>query len=269
MTLRNRLLALSLLTLLLPWFGWKLLQELEGFLRESQEIALLSSARTLAGALPFESQRQLLFAPDRYMVLRKLEQTPVLDGFDDDWPYARDGLEASSEDGLLRVRFLAGVAVNGLFVLFDVQRAPTTGENPATSRQDRVELLLRGPRGLLRFDIHAEAPGPLQLFSEGGGGQAEGYSLDTAKGYRVELAIPAFAHDADLGFIIRSGASEVESGPRAGASPTGQLDAQQWIALVPEWDELSVLLADSVPEGSRAWLVNQEGWVLADSGPAI
>lgn len=58
MTLRNRLLALSLLTLLLPWFGWKLLQELEGFLRESQENALLSTARTLAGALPFDSQSQ-------------------------------------------------------------------------------------------------------------------------------------------------------------------------------------------------------------------
>ena len=36
MKLRNKLLALSLLTLLLPWSGWKLLQELEHFLREGQ-----------------------------------------------------------------------------------------------------------------------------------------------------------------------------------------------------------------------------------------
>ena len=49
MKLRTKLVALSLLTLLLPWSGWKLLQELEGFLREAQQGALLASARTMAG----------------------------------------------------------------------------------------------------------------------------------------------------------------------------------------------------------------------------
>ena len=48
MKLRTKLVALSLLTLLLPWSGWKLLQELEGFLREAQQGALLASARTMA-----------------------------------------------------------------------------------------------------------------------------------------------------------------------------------------------------------------------------
>ena len=60
MSLRNRLLALSLLTLLLPWSAWKLLQELEGFLRDTQEVALLSTARSLAASLPFETQSQLI-----------------------------------------------------------------------------------------------------------------------------------------------------------------------------------------------------------------
>ena len=40
MRLRNQLLALSLLTLLLPWSGWKLVQELENFLRQAEEKAL-------------------------------------------------------------------------------------------------------------------------------------------------------------------------------------------------------------------------------------
>ena len=42
---------LLLLTLLLPWSGWKLLQELERYLRETQETALLDSARIVAGAM--------------------------------------------------------------------------------------------------------------------------------------------------------------------------------------------------------------------------
>ena len=47
MKLRNQLLALSLLTLLLPWSGWKLVQELENFLRQAEENALLASGQTL------------------------------------------------------------------------------------------------------------------------------------------------------------------------------------------------------------------------------
>ena len=59
MRLRNQLLALSLLTLLLPWSGWKLVQELENFLREAEENALLASAQTISQAMPAEYQAEL------------------------------------------------------------------------------------------------------------------------------------------------------------------------------------------------------------------
>jgi hypothetical protein len=60
MKLRTKVVALSLLTLLLPWSGWVLLQELERYLRETQESALLDSAGMLAGAMPLEYQTRLL-----------------------------------------------------------------------------------------------------------------------------------------------------------------------------------------------------------------
>ena len=268
MSLRNRLLALSLLTLLLPWSGWKLLQELEHFLREAQENALLSTARALASTLPFESQSLLLYAPERYVVLRGLERAPVLDGFGDDWPDAQRGLELSSADGGLQVRVLAAAAASGLFLLFDVQLAARDGMRPAGQHGNAIELLLRSPRGLLRFDIRPEAPGPIQLYSDGGGGQAEGYWLDTDSGYRVELAVPAFASNADLGFTVTDQAGRTVTGPARSMGPAGRGGARQWLTLVSEWSDLSALLADSVPESARAWLVNQDGWVLADSGPA-
>ena len=65
MRLRNQLLALSLLTLLLPLAGWQLLQELENFLREGEETALLASARTIARTLPQEFQTDLQLARGR------------------------------------------------------------------------------------------------------------------------------------------------------------------------------------------------------------
>ena len=108
MKLKNQLLALSALTLLLPWSGWKLLQELEHFLREAQESAMLASARTLAGALPLEFQSRLLFAPDLYLPLREFDRPPILDGYADDWPDSEEGLDFQSSDGQLQVSLLAG-----------------------------------------------------------------------------------------------------------------------------------------------------------------
>ncbi len=36
---------------------------------------------------------------------------------------------------------------------------------------------------------------------------------------------------------------------------------------MPVWSDLSSMLANSIPAVSRAWLVDRDGWVLADSGP--
>ncbi len=289
MTLRNRLLGLSLLTLLLPWSGWKLLQELEGFLRQAQENASLSVARTLAGALPIDSQSQLLYAPERYAVLRKLEYVPDLDGFLDDWPDQEHGLEMVSPDGSVQVRLMVGDVSGGLYLAFEVRDAALPYPPGAGHSRDGLELLLRSPRGLLRFLIRPEAPGPLQLHSDAGGdgsgGQAEGYWLDVRDGYRVELMIPSYARNADLAFTLKEqtashvsdsapdfslpstagGAGSVGS-PRSVSTSRGN-GAHSWIALMPAWSDLSAMLANSVPAVSRAWLVDRNGWVLADSGP--
>ncbi len=136
MKLRTKLVALSLLTLLLPWSGWKLLQELERFLRDSQQNAMLASARTMAGALPMEYRSQLQFLPDLYIPLRPLQRAPVLDGYTDDWPAPGQGLEFSSPDGELGVSMLAGSHEGHLFILFDV--ADESRNHAAPTDRSRV-----------------------------------------------------------------------------------------------------------------------------------
>jgi signal transduction histidine kinase len=266
MTLRNRLLALSLLTLLLPWSGWKLLQELERFLREAQEASLLGSARTLAATLPYEQISQLQFLPQHYALLRSLPRRPELDGYADDWPQSNQGLEMASEDGLLNLRLLAGTAGSGLYLLFDV-RADKTLTRPGDLEGHGVELLLRSPRGLQRFEIRPEAPGPLQLRGEVGQGQfegqAEGYWLETAQGYRLELALPGQSRLADVQFNIEY----PRPGGGSGWIRTGKGSPRSaWLPLVPAWTDVSTSLAETTPDTTQAWLVDGNGWVLADSG---
>ena len=89
MSLRTKLLLLSLLTLILPWAGWQYAQQMETTLRRAQEDALLTTAQVLSRVVAsepellyrvpdlrreFDPARGDLFAP--LLVTR-----PLLDGF--------------------------------------------------------------------------------------------------------------------------------------------------------------------------------------------
>ena len=269
MKLKTQLFALSALTLLLPWSGWKLLQELEHFLREAQENSMLASARSLAGSLPLEFQSRLVFAPDLYLPLREFDRAPNLDGYADDWPAANEGLEFHSADGELKVSLLAGSFNDQLYLLLEVndQTPQHTIPGPGAGQADGVQLLTRNPRGLFSFSIRPEAPGPLQLHSEAeGGGQVEGYWLDVDSGYRVELSLPSSAENSDLTFEVHDVDLRGSGMQERNAGPLDNGLQRRWINLPGKWHSLSGWFAVSAPEATRTWLVDRQGWVLADSG---
>jgi len=258
MSLRGKLLALALLTLLLPWSAWKLLQEVEAFLRESQEAALLASARTMVGVIPVGFRTRLAFLPGDYLPLRALPRAPVLDGYDDDWPGADRAQLYGGDAGGLRVEVLGGDRDGALYLLFDVLGAPRAASAAPTGE---IVLEARDPRGLYRYTLRPEAPGPLQLASERPGpGQLEGFWLEREDGYRVELRLPLSAADTRLRFVVRE-----RDGDAAVAAPAAD---GGWVALVGAWGEVSSWMGASGMSAARSWLVGPGGWVLADSGPA-
>jgi signal transduction histidine kinase len=254
MKLKSKVVALSLLMLLLPWSAWKLLQELERYLRETQETALLAAAQMVAGSVPLEFQSRLMFAPERYVLVRRLRRQPSLDGYDDAWPDAAHRLEVASAAGGFGAQLLAGEHAGRLYLLIDVAAGPADGAtvarpSPGELRSAGLALVLRNPRGLSRYVMQPGAPGPLQLRSEtDAAGQGEGYWLDTPGGYRVELSLPAGDQDTEVSLQA--------------AGPARQ---PSWIRLMPTWQRLSSWLARTASGSSRAWLVDGDGWVLADS----
>ena len=258
MKLRSKLLALSLLTLLLPWSAWKLLQEVEGFLRESQEHALRAAAQTMVGVIPVGFQTRLLFLPEQFLLLRRLPRAPVLDGYDYDWPDPGQSRSWASERGDLVVDLLAGSHDGRLHLMFEVR---STNREAGGQPRGRLVLEARDPRGLYRFTLEPEAPGPLQLSSERqGAGQLEGYWLDREHGYRVELRLPVAAVDTDLRFEVQERGAVIT---RVSGPPPA--DANGWIGLVGEWRSVSRWMAASGMDAAHSWLVGPQGWVLADS----
>lgn len=280
MKLRSKLLALSLLTLLLPWSAWKLLQELERFLRENQESTLLSTAETLSGALPLEFQSQLLFLPEHTLPLRDFDRPPVNDGYSDEWPESGDSLLLESADGQLSVQLLAGISGGLVYLFMDVGDATPVRAEPglATRDSDAVRLSLRTARGMQSWTIMTSAPGPLRIRATGPErSELEGYWLDTSadpaqgtrEGYRLELALPVVIQPGQPGIEMSIEVIDVESvgSGIARQAVTGYGGASPgWISLTPRWQELSDWLAHAAPGNARALLVDTGGWVLADSG---
>lgn len=276
MRLRSKLLALSLVTLLLPWSAWKLLQELERFLRYSQEDALLASAQTMSGALPLEFQSQLLFAPERAARLRRLEQSPVLDGYADEWPEPQHGLAFTSASGGLEAHVLAAQSDGLVYLFIDVRDASPVRSSPGVvaTQGDTVRLWSRSARGLQSWVISPEAPGPVRARSSGqDGGELEGYWLDrTEGGYSLELSLPLAVRGSDPGLDLAIEVIDVEtpgSGPARTAGTASNGRPADWISLAAEWESLSAWLDSAAPPNTRAWLVDRRGWVLADSGAQV
>jgi dedicated sortase system histidine kinase len=270
--LRNQLLTLSLATLLVPWSGWKLVQELEGFLRAGQESALLASAKTVAQALPSEFQAEMIFGRERVLPLRTLAVQPHIDGYSDDWPAAGKAVEFESADGVLSLQVLAGQYQNQVYLYCTVTDPTRVREGVPTDsadlpQSDGLLLFLRSARGLVSFRVHTAAPGLLNLSSQSeGGGQAEGYWLDNTAGYQVELALPLTPGLADLSL----GAVDAEATPAGNliTREAGTLQQQRparWLILAAPLAGLQAWLAGVIPPGSRGWIVDHRAWVLADA----
>src|ERR1051325_5000739 len=96
MSLRLKLLLLSLLTLALPWAGFKYAQEMEASLRQAESESLTALAKTIAASL--QGREELLYRSptgeqlrrgERYdLVPTPLAGEPYIDGYVEEWPDA-------------------------------------------------------------------------------------------------------------------------------------------------------------------------------------
>jgi hypothetical protein len=90
MKLAPRLLAVSLVTILLPWAGCQYLGEMQNALRDSQTGAIQATSNAVAGLLEsrpgwFDTDLRRLRIPDQAPAVyaHPLRQTPSLDGYVD------------------------------------------------------------------------------------------------------------------------------------------------------------------------------------------
>ncbi len=86
MPLRLKLLLIAMVAAVFPLAGWRFVVQMETTLRQSQERALIASARTLASALPAADTtlRSALITP-AVLHARPMRIDVDTDGYPDDW----------------------------------------------------------------------------------------------------------------------------------------------------------------------------------------
>ncbi len=275
MSLRFKLLLVSLLTLILPWAGWQYAQRMETTLRHGQEDSLIRTAEVLGRVVA--SQPELLyrfpdelhedFAPsqgDHFAPL--LMTTPLLDGFADEWPVPSRPV-AGFDAGAAGPRL--GVFGRFMHVYFEAVDPAVRYEDPATEftadrAVSRTIFLTRDAFGRERaWSISAIAPGPIIARPSDVGApwrtsqdeiaHISGVWRATATGYAIELRAPLSMFGQRLAVFALDAAGTAAHLPTLGKLHTGS-------------NALRERLEQYAPAGLRVSVVDSRGWLLARAG---
>ena len=199
MSLRLKLLALGLATLVLPWGGCRYAREMEAALREGEQTSLQAVAQTIAASL--QGRTDLLYreplppsdsapdapapeptsatatpasprsppAPGPYdLQPLALSAAPLIDGYPDDWPREPAAWQHFSHDPQHRFGVLSGVYERMLYVMLEVHDehpvfdAPGSNSLDPATFGDRVWIGYEDPQGEEhQLFLAASGPGAL------------------------------------------------------------------------------------------------------------
>jgi dedicated sortase system histidine kinase len=270
MSLRVRLVLLSLLTLVLPWAGCEYARQMEAVLRKGQEQSLLTTAGVLqsaiAGDAPLVESSFIPSKPDQLFAAQLLTY-PLLDGFGHEWPQPSRALPGAAQEHSLRL----GIYGAALYVFMHVVDSQVVYESPSDGEEtappmDRILLLTRDITEVQHaWSLSAVAPGPIIVRTAATSApwraaadqddEIRGVWRAASDGYDVELRVP-----------LRLLGSELAIGPLDQIAPAPDTTLRSFRVA-------SELLRDRLqayaPPGVRISVVDTQGWLLARAGSLL
>ncbi len=278
MNLKRQLLLVSLLTLVLPWAGYKFIRETETALRAGQQQMLAGTAKAVADSLaqypeefPATRNTDYLFGDQLYG--HPLETRPEIDGYFDDWTLERASLRTiGGADG--PVSFALGLIGQSVYLYVEVSDRNVVYAGPGTvalddgpTFSDRIALVSTSPpyrEEILTFA--AEAPGPILTYVKTAYGFAPeptilGHWQDVPGGYQLEARIPARELGTHIGLVVSNTAGELEA-PVRSASFSSRSPGR----FVRPSPELNAVAAGLIQKDMRMLITDASGWRIAQGG---
>jgi dedicated sortase system histidine kinase len=267
-----KLLLIALVAAVFPLAGWRFVVQMETALRQSHERALLSSARTLASAMPAIDLRIERALATPVLHARPMQLDVAVDGFDDDWGawHAAPEMLTTRRDGL-NAQLYVGIgpsAVNLWLVVDDDTPVRSAADGSLAEGADRIVIKVSDRYGQRQWRLPRSAAGVVSAEPMAGAdGRQPSFALpaamrDDGRQYLIEARLPLA--DPQLMWAI-----EVVDMPKLGAdlpravASTGADGSYR--PLMPLWQE-TPLIRSLVPAGTRLRVLDRDGYVLARSG---
>ncbi len=286
-SIRFKLLLVALTLLVIPWAGYRFIQETENFLRQAQKSMLLGTAQAVATIL---HNRDELFTsslpdyagadPESAIYIHPLHNNIQLDGYIEEWtPYLRNLWHYRGNDDT-SFHSLVGERGRYLYLLFLVKDREIVYHQPGvfgTEKGDHLDIAMQLPNGeLARYRIATSAPGPInalrissnqsrpkQLGTET---RIRGEWREGRDGYTIELRIPKGMIGERLGFQLTDvdDRSTREVAGWASSADIRQIETLGW--LITPNPELERIIGALEHEDARIWVLDRNQRVLAQRG---
>ncbi len=275
MSLRIQLLALAVLTLALPWAGYRYVQELEGALRDGLEQALLASASTVATALadvPLASaQPSVPVSAEDTIYAHPLAAAPALDGYRNDWTLTEAAARSLGDSA----RYWVGIYERSVFLFIETDDESLVYQRTPTERPygDRALILPQGP-GADWLVMHTLAPGILRpqrtsppefIPSARYETRVAAFWRETGAGYALEIRMPVELVGRRLGLALVDVDAEA-GGYSVALHSSWSIDTGLPGPFLVRPPALEALGRQFEQPARRLRIVDAEGWVLFDGG---
>lgn len=287
--LRSKVIFLSSFLLLLPWFGYQYVAEMEKFLRAGQERNLVTTTRALASALHerpklFDTQASFLEKVEkgRDLYAYHIDNPIQLDGKLHDWQqyhglfwhYDKNYLTTANPhhpERDLSFQHMVGKYQNHLYAFFKVSDDDVIlrGKNSLSlTNNDHLKIALSDHQQQLKtYLIATTQSGWVNAFdatTKAPHTQIQGYFLKTADGYQIELRMPLSMLGNKLGFAVID-KDKGQLGIKEMATSNLHALDQMGSILVPS-PEIEKIVKGMARSASRIWVVDNHQRVLAQSG---
>ena len=299
--LRSKLLTLSSLLLLLPWFAYQFVIEMENFLRLGQQQTLLGTTSAVATAL---HERPSLFNEDdtplsdfkkgHDLYVYDLKEPILLDGNIEDWAAIKtlsntySNITYSNASGETTqgnqddVRFNQWLGKQGgylyaYFEVFDPQPVKRESTNSTITDNDHLIIGMSSPQGeLQRYIISVAEDGwfngyrypqhSIYATNVTREKSIQGIWKSTPQGYNIELRLPLSLLGNKLGFQLNTSSNPDSGNIDNSISTSNLLDINKLgSVLIPSPEIENILLAMSHTR-SRLWVVDRQQRVIAKTG---
>ena len=299
LSIRRKLLIASLSLLLVPWVGYRYIQDLEHQLRAEQEQQLLSRAAmisTIMAMHPERFQSTILTGENNrntahHLYIRPLQYPITVDGYANDWQHYPERLhtlnaqqaiagdtQASAQD--IEIQYQMGSTEESLYLVLRVQDDKLIYRAPNATRldqSDHLRLGLTDQQG--RFsrywlstispgwvDVHEIGQHPGKLAYAKTETRIKGEWQEVAGGYTIELEIPLEMLGGHFSFAFVDVDDPINKAFET-AIGTGSTHRKASLGtIVIATPTLEKLLQGIQKPSERIWVVNPEYRVVSLAG---